>query len=106
MDREEDSRGLWIVKPSASSCGRGIRVINKNSTLNRRSGLIISKYIQNPHLINGCKYDLRIYVCVTSFDPLRIYIYDQGLVRLATEKYTNAKSSMKKKYVHLTNYSV
>jgi len=28
------------------------------------------------------------------------------LVRLATEKYTNAKSKIKKKYVHLTNYSV
>ena len=38
---------------------------------------IISKYI-NPHLINGFKYDLRIYILVTSFNPLIIYIYKNG----------------------------
>jgi len=105
-DRENDPKGLWIVKPMASSQGKGIRVISANSELKKKKGLLISKYLSKPHLINECKYDLRIYVCVTCFDPLRIYIYDNGLVRLATEKYTTAKSKIKKKYVHLTNYSI
>ena len=46
--------------------------------------MLASKYISNPHLINGLKYDLRVYVLVTSFNPLKIYIYNDGLVRFAT----------------------
>lgn len=64
------------------------------------------KYISNPHLINQLKYDLRVYVLVTSFNPLRVYIYEDGLVRFATEKYSNDPRQLQKKYVHLTNFSV
>lgn len=48
---------------------------------------MISEYIKDPHLINGLKYDLRIYILVTSYDPLKIYIYKEGLCRFATELY-------------------
>jgi len=48
---------------------------------------------------------LRIYVAVTSFDPLRIYVYKEGLARFASEQYSN-KVSKDNKFMHLTNYSV
>lgn len=57
-------------------------------------------------LINDSKCDLRIYVYITSMDPLRLYIYDDGLVRFATVKYSTATRHLSNRFVHLTNYSV
>lgn len=44
----------------------------------------MSKYLSKPHLLRGFKYDLRIYVLVTCYDPLRVYLFEEGLVRMAT----------------------
>ncbi len=63
----------------------------------------MSHYIVNPLLIDKFKFDMRIYVVMTSIHPLRIYIYDEGLVRFATTEYNN---SIRSRYAHLTNYSV
>lgn len=51
--------------------------------------MIASEYVLNPLLIDGYKFDLRIYVAITSFNPLRIYVYEDGLARFATVKYQN-----------------
>ena len=105
-EREREPDCLWILKPVAASCGRGIKIIDNSTTIRKKEGILASKYIANPHLINGLKYDLRVYVLVTSFNPLKVYIYNDGLVRFATEKYTNDPNRLSKKYVHLTNFSV
>jgi tubulin polyglutamylase TTLL4 len=107
LDREMNNyKSMYIMKPAASSCGRGIKVIGKRTHVNKRSGFIVSKYVSKPHLIRGFKYDLRVYVLVTSFEPLKIYLFRDGLVRLATVPYTTSKSSIKQRFIHLTNYSV
>jgi len=49
---------------------------------------------------------LRIYVLVTSFEPLIIYIHDKGMVRFATKKYHYDKKQLKHKFMHLTNFSI
>jgi len=88
----------------ASSKGRNIKVISNSNKISNRRNVLVSEYIDNPHLINNFKYDLRIYVLVTSFNPLKIYIYDNGLARFATGQYR--KKGRKDKFVHLTNFSV
>ena len=54
-----DKKKLWIVKPCGSSCGRGIRIINKKTKIQKKDFLVCD-YIDNPHLINNLKYDLRL----------------------------------------------
>jgi len=83
-----------------------VKVITKTTKIKRKANRIISEYIAHPHLINGFKYDLRLYVLVTSYDPLRIYLYEEGLTRFATEQYTTSTKEVSKRYIHLTNYSV
>lgn len=81
-------------------------MISKQSKVKKRNNYLICEYIANPHLITGLKYDLRLYVLCTSYDPLRIYLYNEGLTRFATEKYTTNTKDLSTRYVHLTNYSV
>ncbi|XP_072393958.1 tubulin monoglutamylase TTLL4-like isoform X1 [Diabrotica undecimpunctata] len=97
---------MWIIKPPASARGVGIKVINKWSQLPKKSSLIVQKYISNPYLINGSKFDLRLYVLVTSFNPLIIYMYKEGLARFASAKYSSDTKDLKDRYMHLTNYSI
>ena len=106
-DREMNNyKDMYILKPTGACCGRGIKVIGKKDPVPKKGGYLVSKYLQNPHLLRGYKYDLRIYILVTSFEPLKAYIFKEGLVRLATQPYTTNKNSLKQRYVHLTNYSV
>ena len=110
---KKNKKALWIVKPVNLSRGRGIHLLKgesefknlyKRSTQLNTPQYLISKYIDKPHLLNNKKYDLRIYVLVASFTPLRIYLYNNGLVRFATEDYT--KGDLDNVYIHLTNYSI
>ncbi|XP_011356885.1 tubulin polyglutamylase TTLL4 isoform X3 [Pteropus vampyrus] len=103
---ESSSRQKWIVKPPASARGIGIQVIHKWSQLPKRRPLLVQRYLHKPYLISGSKFDLRIYVYVTSYEPLRIYLFSDGLVRFASCKYSPSMKSLSNKFMHLTNYSV
>ncbi|KAM6200185.1 tubulin monoglutamylase TTLL4 isoform 1-T1 [Sarcoramphus papa] len=103
---EGASRQKWIVKPPASARGIGIQVIHKWSQLPKRRPLLVQRYLHKPYLIGGKKFDLRIYVYVTCYDPLRVYLFKDGLVRFASCKYSSSMKSLSNKFMHLTNYSV
>lgn len=96
----------WIIKPPASARGIGIQVIHKWNQIPKKRPLLVQKYLHRPYLIGNSKFDLRIYVYVTSYDPLRIYMFTDGLVRFASCKYSSSMKSLSNKFMHLTNYSV
>ncbi|XP_034274037.1 tubulin polyglutamylase TTLL5 isoform X2 [Pantherophis guttatus] len=99
-------RGPWIVKPVASSRGRGVYLINNPNQISLEENILVSRYINNPLLIDDFKFDVRLYVLVTSYDPLVIYLYEEGLARFATVRYDQGSKNIKNQFMHLTNYSV
>ncbi|KAM6201113.1 tubulin polyglutamylase TTLL5 [Rhynchocyon petersi] len=99
-------RGPWIVKPVASSRGRGVYLINNPNQISLEENILVSRYISNPLLIDDFKFDVRLYVLVTSYDPLVIYLYEEGLARFATVRYDQGAKNIRNQFMHLTNYSV
>ena len=108
---------MWILKPSAAYCGRGIflhRVAGPTGVLDPNGDVLTDtirehkgvacRYINPPFLLDGLKSDIRLYVLVTSFHPLCVYLYEEGLVRFATEPYD--MTSLDRRCMHLTNYSL
>ncbi|XP_046396296.1 probable tubulin polyglutamylase TTLL9 [Ischnura elegans] len=110
----------WIVKPAIGSQGRGIFLFQKlrdlNSIKNMRddsagdlassigTSFIVQRYIESPYLLAGRKFDLRLYVLVTSFTPLKIWLAREGFARLSGVDYD--LSDLKDTKAHLTNVSI
>ena len=54
---------------------------------------------------------MRLYVLVLSCEPLKIFLYEEGLVRFATQPFkpfdkTSDKSCYNNLFMHLTNYAI
>ena len=61
----------------------------------------------NPFLLEDLKFDLRIYVLLYGVNPLRIFQFKEGLVRLATEPYVAPTGdNIDNLFIHLTNYAI
>merc|ERR1711871_1159407 len=66
-----------------------------------RDPYIISRYIDNPLLIGGKKFDLRLYVLVTSYRPIKAYIFSQGFCRFCNERYSTDVTEFDNVFIHL-----
>ena len=114
---------LWILKANNKCQGQGITLLNKtskvkkmnfskkvttdnNQTVNINDIYVVSKYIENPFLMGGKKFDLRIYCLVTTFHPLKAYLYQQGFCRFCNEKFSVDVSDINNIYMHLTNVAI
>jgi tubulin polyglutamylase TTLL5 len=69
----------WILKPIGKSRGRGITLVNDISQVIYAESIIAQKYMKNPMLYKGFKFDLRIYALVTNMNPLELFIYKEGM---------------------------
>jgi tubulin polyglutamylase TTLL1 len=114
---------LWILKPSNRSQGQGIVLVNKinkvkklsfgtktitenNSTITINETYVISKYIENPLLVSGKKFDMRIYVLVTSYHPLKVWLFKHGFCRFCNEKFSVDVNELDNIFIHLTNVAI
>lgn len=73
---EEGKVRTYIVKPEALSQGRGIFLTRSIEDVLNGHKYVVQRYLKNPLLLDGLKFDLRIYVLLAGSDPLRLYIYE------------------------------
>lgn len=96
-----------IVKPEDQAQGRGIFITRRLEDINSAEHLVVQRYMRSPYLIDGYKFDFRIYVLVTSCDPLKIFLYNEGMVRFATEEWDiQTCTNYDNLFMHLTNYAI
>ena len=98
----KNNEDIWMIKPSIGSLGLKITILTNFSEIKLKDYLI-TKYLHNPHLIKGYKYDLRLHGLVSTIKPMKLYLYNEGLVRLASEKYNFNINETQNRFSFLTN---
>jgi len=107
MEIAQGNHKTYIVKPEGLSQGKGIYLTRNLETIDSADHCIVQRYIRKPYLLDDLKFDLRLYVLVYGCDPLRIYLFKEGLARFATENYVKPnRKNMDNLYMHLTNYAI
>mmetsp|Transcript_11780 Transcript_11780/g.40656 ORF Transcript_11780/g.40656 Transcript_11780/m.40656 type:complete len:413 (-) Transcript_11780:85-1323(-) len=115
----------WIAKPIGKAQGRGIFLFNdlkdlrewKKANEQRNTqqygkkeeeveAYIAQRYIENPYLIGGKKFDLRIYALVTSYAPLTVWLYRSGFARFSNMRFSMLKDNLGDVAIHLTNVAI
>ncbi|XP_055085811.1 tubulin polyglutamylase ttll6 [Periophthalmus magnuspinnatus] len=97
----------YICKPDSGCQGKGIFITKASKEIQPGEHMICQVYISKPLIIDGYKFDLRIYVLVTSCDPFSIFMFREGLARFCTSKYNEpTHNNVEDVCMHLTNYSI
>ena len=122
---KKSQNNLWIMKPVnyninkvGKAQGRGIFLITNLNQISQWKNAIktldgqgpelyvAQKYVMNPLLIGGKKFDLRIYALVTNYSPLTVYLYRTGFARFTHCKFSTNLEDVGNNYIHLTNVAI
>lgn len=107
FDAQGKSSRTFIIKPDSGCQGKGIFLTQDLDRVDCMESQVAQIYVRKPLLIEGLKFDLRVYVLVTSVMPLRVYVFKDGLARFCTEEYLRPSSdNLGERCMHLTNYAV
>ncbi len=115
--------GVYIMKPIGKAQGKGIFLFNKlhqisdwrnnfkwgsnaNDNTQQAETYIVQKYLDRPFLVGGRKFDLRLYVLVTSYMPLTVYLNRAGFARFSQFKFSMNPDEIDNNYIHLTNVAI
>ena len=114
---------IWIMKPAGKAQGKGIFLFRKlkditewkkddyfrsrdeeKSEREPPETYVVQRYIDKPYLIGGKKFDIRVYILVTSYVPLKAWLYRSGFARFSNTRYS--LDSITDQFVHLTNVAI
>lgn len=114
--KDGDAKVTYIAKPDGGSQGKGIFLtdsferLRKCSEQCRETGdaFVVQRYIAKPMLLDGLKFDLRIYLLVVGVgEDMKLFIFRDGLVRLCTKEYqTPSPETFDQVHMHITNCAV
>lgn len=110
---------VWIMKPIGKAQGKGIFLFNKLQQISQwkdelrwkpespqAEPYVVQRYINNPLLIGGKKFDLRLFALCTSYQPLTVYIYRDGFGRFTHQRYSSNIDELSNNFMHLTNVAI
>jgi predicted nucleic acid-binding protein len=109
------SSNVWIVKPGeCTNRGIGINVCSRldqvieaisNYDCEYDRTFIIQKYIENPFLYKGRKFDIRVYSVISCIQGnIQGFFYKEGYLRTSAVDF-NIKN-VENRFIHLTNDAV
>ena len=115
-----ENGGMWIMKPIGRAQGKGIFLASKPSQIEswmkdrgtRKAenacyeNYVAQRYLDDPYLVGGKKFDMRVYAVCASYSPLKVYLYREGFARFTNARYSTSKSDIDNPYVHLTNHAI
>eukprot|EP00826_Nyctotherus_ovalis_P033192 TRINITY_DN2679_c0_g1_i5.p1 TRINITY_DN2679_c0_g1~~TRINITY_DN2679_c0_g1_i5.p1 ORF type:complete len:378 (+),score=76.62 TRINITY_DN2679_c0_g1_i5:64-1197(+) len=113
---------LWLLKPIDLNRGQGIHVFHSVDALKSlivhycrgksedgreaevANTFVIQKYVEEPLLIEGRKFDIRVWVLVTH--EVDCYFFKEGYLRTSSAEYKIDMENLDNRFVHLTNNAV
>ncbi len=98
--------GQWLIKPRGGSWGRYIRRVNDVSEMPISGEWLVQEYLDDVHLIDGCKYNLRLYLLIVNTNPLTAYLYNEGCTDLCVIPYEPGHDPLVSDYMYNTNSGV
>lgn len=114
--RDQSSKNLWLVKPAEFTFGgNGIEICDSISKVDQvlrekfveqatisSQRYIIQKYIEDPLLYQGRKFDIRAFCLLTCYNRrVKAYWHDEGYIRTTSQSFSLGDISNLD--VHLTN---
>ena len=125
---QQRQRGAAAVRTACSmakdvrNSAQGPSIMSAKTKTKTDNHFVVSEYICRPFLVDGLKFDIRLYVLVCGTLPgsLRVYLFREGLARFCTQpyevdrtisdggdfKYDGSDSMMNDMFMHLSNFSL
>lgn len=98
----------YIAKPVKGAKGNSIVLFRELKELSSKwmEDTVVQQYVNEPYLLNGLKFDIRVYVAITGTTEgkMHAFLADEGIVRFCTEDYQKAApANFKNIQMHITN---
>ncbi len=119
LEKIMEKNKAYLVKTGCGARGNGVSIVFnpkqafevaqhfKKKKKNDDLAIVLQEYLPNPLLLDGYKFDFRLYVILTSLNPLSVHIVREGLVRMCTAEYRRATpQNSQNVYMHFCNYSL